>query len=651
MEIKNKRNLIFLGHAQSGKTTLAESILYFCKATTRKGTIADGTTVSDYSVDEIERKSSISASLLNAEFQGMRMQMIDVPGYADFFGEVIASIRAVDGAVVVLDATSGVEVGTERAWQLLEEAGLPCLIFINKLDKADTDAKKVLADVQNMLSKKALPIDTWDSPELIESIAESDDKLLESYLEGAKLSPEELKTALKQAVIRRKIFPVLSGAAPSDKGVAELLSAIQEYLPNPLERARVESFDPANPETPKELTLKGDGPFAAFVFKSISDPYVGQLTLLRVFSGSLTANTSFYNVSKQAKERFGTIYMLQGKEQRPIESASCGDIVAIAKLKETLTSDSLGDEKNAVLFPPIVFPEPAISASVKPKSRADEDKISGALAKLAAEDPTFKANHDPQTKELIISGLGDLHLSVMVERMKKRFNVEVELGTPKVSYKETITKNAKVQGKFKRQSGGRGQYGDVWIEIAPLERGKGFEFVDKIFGGAIPRNYIPSVEKGVRQACSEGAIAGYPIVDVKVTLYDGSYHEVDSSDIAFQIAGAMALRKAVLEAAPVLLEPIMDVDVIIPEEFLGAISGDINSRRGRVMGMDIKGRQQIVKAQIPLAEMFTYANDLRSLSGGRGSYTMRFSRHEEVPHKIASTIISRYQASKKQEEE
>jgi elongation factor G len=651
MEIKNKRNFILLGHAQSGKTTLAESILYFCKATTRKGTVAEGTTASDYSADEIERKSSISASLLNAEFQGTRLQMIDAPGYADFFGEVIASIRAADGAVVVLDATSGVEVGTERAWQLLEEAGLPCLFFINKLDKADTDAKKVLADVQKILSKKALSIDTWDSPELIEAIAESDDKLLERYLEGAKLSPEELKAALRQAVLKRKIFPVLSGAALSDKGIAELLSAIQEYLPNPLERAKVDLFDPANPETPKELTLKEDGSFAAFVFKSISDPYVGQLTLLRVFSGSLTANTTFYNITKQAKERFGTIYMLQGKEQKPIESASCGDIVAIAKLKETVTSDSLGDEKNAVLFPPIVFPEPAISASVKPKSRADEDKISGALAKLAAEDPTFKATHDPQTKELIISGLGDLHLSIMVERMKKRFNVEVDVGTPKVSYKETITKNAKVQGKFKRQSGGRGQYGDVWIEIEPLEHGKGFEFVDKIFGGAIPRNYVPSVEKGVRQACSEGAVAGYPIVDVRVILYDGSYHEVDSSDMAFQIAGAMALRKAVLEAAPVLLEPIMDVDIIIPEEFLGAISGDINSRRGRVMGMDIKGKQQMVKAQIPLAEMFTYANDLRSLTGGRGSYTMRFSRYEEVPHKVASTIISRYQATKKQEEE
>jgi elongation factor G len=355
-------------------------------------------------------------------------------------------------------------------------------------------------------------------------------------------------------------------------------------------------------------------------------------------------------VNKRTKERIGPIYVLQGKEQKSVEVASCGDIVAIAKLKETVTSDSLCDEKEQILFEPIIFPEPAISASVKPKSRQDEEKISGALSKLAAEDPTFKVTRDQQTKELIISGLGDLHLAIMVGRMKKRFNVEVDLGTPKVSYKETITKSAKVQGKYKRQSGGRGQYGDVWIEVEPLERSKGFEFVDKIFGGAIPKNYIPAVEKGVVQAMSEGAIAGYPIVDMRVILYDGSYHEVDSSDLAFQISGAMALRKAVLEAGPVLLEPIMDVEVVIPEEYLGGISGDLNSRRGRIMGMDVKGKTQEVKAKVPLAEMFTYANDLRSITGGRGMYTMRFSHYEEVPYKIASNIISQYQATKKEEE-
>jgi len=650
MDTHNKRSIILLGHAQSGKTTLSESILYFSKASKRKGTISDGTTVSDYSFDEIERKSSINAGLLFCDYKNTRIQIIDTPGYADYFGEVLSGIRAVDAAVIVVDAVSGVEVGTERAWQLLEEFQLPCLIFINKLDKEDADRDKVLAEIKDRFSNKAAMIDSLDDPDLTEAIAESDDKLLEKYLEGTKLSPEELKSGLRQGVIKRKVFPVLGGSALTDKGIAELLDTVIQCLPDPTERPAVDGSDPVKPEIKKEVIFKAEGVFSAFVFKSISDPYVGQLSLLRIFSGTLLSNTGIYNVNKRTKERIGQLYLLQGKEERGIDSASCGDIVAIAKLKETVTSDSLGDEKNPVLFPAIIFPEPAISASVKPKSRQDEDKISGALHKLSAEDPTFKVTHDQQTKELIISGLGDLHLAVMVERMKKRFNVEVELGTPKVSYRETITKSAKVQGKFKRQSGGRGQYGDVWIEIEPL-KGKGFEFVDKIFGGAIPRNFIPSAEKGIRQACLEGAIAGYPIEDVRVTLCDGSYHEVDSSDMAFQIAGAMALRKAVLAAGPALLEPVMDVDITIPEEYLGAVSGDINSRRGRIMGMDIKGKLQIVKAKVPLSEMFTYANDLRSFTGGRGMYIMRFAHYEEVPHKIASNIISQYQASKKQEEE
>ncbi|MFZ2603786.1 MAG: elongation factor G [Candidatus Omnitrophota bacterium] len=638
MDAKNKRNFILLGHAQSGKTSLAESLLYFCHSTSRKGAVLDGTTVSDYSFDEIERKSSISSSLLYCDYKGMRMQIIDSPGYADFFGEVISGLRAVDSAILVVDATSGVEVGTERAWQLLEESNLPCMIFVNKIDKEDVDIKNVLTDIKSRFSKNCVMIESLEDPDLMEAIAESDDNLLVKYLETIRLSQEELKTGLKEAVKKRKLFPVITGSALTDKGILDLLEDIIQYLPSPLERPMVSAFNP-------------DGPFSAFVFKSISDPYVGQLNFLRIFSGSLMPNTSFFNVTKKARERIGPIYILQGKEQRVIESASCGDIVAIAKLKDTVTGDSLSDEKQQVLFAPIVFPEPAISASVKPKSRQDEDKISQALHKLTAEDPTFRFTHDAQSKELIISGLGDLHLDVMVGRIKKRFNVEVELGTPKVSYKETITKSVKAQGKFKRQSGGRGQYGDVWIEVQPLERGKGFEFVDKVFGGAIPRNFIPSAEKGIRQACLEGAVAGYPIVDFRVILYDGSYHDVDSSDMAFQIAGSMALRKAVIDAGPALLEPIMDVEITIPEEYLGAISGDINSRRGHMVGMEVRGKSQVVKATVPLSEMFTYANDLRSMTGGRGTYTMRFSHYAELPHKAASTIINQYQASKKQEVE
>jgi elongation factor G len=651
MDVKNKRSVVLLGHAQSGKTTLSESILYTTKATSRKGSVIDGNTISDYSFDEIERKSSINLSLLFCDFKGNRIQIVDTPGYADFFGEVVSSLRAADGAIMVIDAVGGVEVGTERTWSLLEEANIPCIIFINKLDKEGTDCQKALGDIKERLTLKAFIIDKTDSSELVEAVAESDDKLLEKYLESGALSADEVNSNLKSAVLKRKVFPVVCGSALTDKGIPELLDAVVKYLPDPTARGPVASVDPLKQGGMKEVVFSPDAPFSAFVFKNISDPYVGQLSLLKVFSGNLAANTGFFNATKKTKERIGAIYLLQGKEQRAQDSASCGDIIALPKLKDTALSDSICQEKDQFLFDPIVFPETAMSASVKPKSREDEEKISDALHKLAAEDHTFQVRHDPQTKELIISGLGDLHLTVMVARLKKRFNVSVDLGTPKVSYKETVTKGTKVQGKFKRQSGGRGQYGDCWIEVTPLERGKGIEFVDKIFGGAIPRNFIPSVEKGVRQAAIEGAVAGYPIEDIRVTLVDGSYHEVDSSDMAFQIAGAMALRKAVNEAGPVLLEPIMEVDITIPEDSLGAISGDINSRRGHVMGMDVKGKYQILKAQVPLAEMFKYANDLRSITGGRGNYTMRFSHYAEVPHKVAAPIITLYQSTKKQEEQ
>ncbi len=650
MDSRNKRNLILLGHAQSGKTTLAESLLYFCKTIARKGKIEDGTTVSDYSFDEIERKSSINLSLLFCDYQGQRIQIVDTPGYADFSGETIAGVRAVDSAIIVVDASSGVQVGTERAWQVSEEANLPCMIFINKADKKGVDINNILADLKSSLSKNCIIIKSLEDPLLMEAIAESDDSLLEKYLAVLRLSVDEIKSGLAQAVNKRKLFPVIIGSALSDEGIKDLLDDILQYLPNPLGRNPLIAANPLKPDEKKEVVLKEDAPFSAFVFKTIADPYVGQLSLLRIFSGTLASNAGFYNVNKKTKERIGQIHILQGKEQRNVDIASCGDMVALTKLKNTGVSDSLSGDKEQFLFEPVIFPEAAISASVKPKSREDEAKISDALHKLAAEDPTFKFTHDPQTKELIVSGLGDLHLAIMAGRLKKRFNVSVELGTPKVSYKETITKGIKVQGKFKRQSGGRGQYGDCWIEVSPLPRGKGLEFVDKVFGGAIPRNFIPSVEKGVRQASLEGAVAGYPIEDIKVTLVDGSYHEVDSSDMAFQIAGAMALRKAVIEAGPILLEPVIDVEVSIPEEFLGAVSGDVNSRRGRIMGMEVKGKQQIVKAQVPLSEMFKYANDLRSITGGRGMYSMHFSHYEEVPHKIAMPIITQYQSTKKQEE-
>ncbi|MCX7926622.1 MAG: elongation factor G [Candidatus Omnitrophica bacterium] len=644
MQIKNKRTVILLGHAQAGKTTLSESILFHCKATSRKGTVQEGNTVSDYNWDEIERKSSINASFLLCEYSDTRFQIIDVPGFTDFHAEVVSSLRAVDNAVVVIDASNGVEVGTEKHWELLEEAALPRIIFVNKIDKPEIDRQKLIEDIQNNLSKNAIVIDSSSLELVMEQVAESDDALLEKYLSEGKLTLDEISKGLHKAVANAKIFPILFGSAQTDIGIEELLKAMKDYFVSPDEKPHMVIKE-------GEVIPNEQSPFSGFVFKSIFDPYVGQLSLVRVFSGKLASNSSFYNVTQKTTERFGSIFLLQGKEQRNLEVASCGDIIAIPKLKQTQTNDSLSEQAHPVLFEPIVFPEAMMSASVKPKTRQDEEKISQALAKLTSEDPTFRVKVDTETKEMVISGLGDLHLHIMVGRLKKRFNVDVELGKPKVPYKETITKTAKVQGKFKRQSGGRGQYGDCWIEVHPLERGKGFEFVDKIVGGVIPRNFIPSVEKGVLKAMAEGVIAGYPVVDIQVILFDGSYHEVDSSDIAFQIAGAMALRKAVQQAGPVLLEPIMEVEVYIPEEYLGAVSGDLNARRGRTLGMEAKGKRQALKANVPLAEMFTYASDLRSLTQGKGSYTMHFSHYEPVPAKLAQPIIAAYAERHKPEEE
>ena len=644
MDAKNKRSIILLGHAQSGKTSLAESLLFRCKATTRKGSTAEGNTVSDYNWDEIERKSSINAGLMFCDYQGVRIQIVDTPGFADFYAEVLSGVRAADNAIVVIDAFSGVEVGTEKVWDLLEESGIPRIVFVNKIDKEGVDKDKVVEDIRNSLSKNAVVLNSSALEELMEPVAESDDLLLEKYLAEGKLSLEELNSGLHKAVASAKVFPILFGSALTDSGIDELLKAIKDDLPSPDERPNLNLLE-------GQVKCEENSPFSGLIFKSIFDPYVGQLSLVRVFSGKLTGNTTFYNVTQKNTERFGQLYFLQGKEQRQVEAATCGDIVAIPKLKATQTSDSIAEQAHPVVFQPIVFPEGMMSASVKPRTRQDEERISQALAKLVAEDPTFREKVDPQTKEMIISGLGDLHLHVMIGRLKKRFNVEVDLGKPKVPYKETITKSAKVQGKFKRQSGGRGQYGDVWIEVHPLEHGKGFEFVDKIVGGAIPRNFIPSAEKGVVKAMSEGVIAGYPVVDMQVVLFDGSYHDVDSSDMAFQIAGSMALRKAVSAAGPVLLEPVMEIEVYIPEDYLGSVSGDLNSRRGRTLGMEAKGKLQALKASVPLSEMFTYASDLRSLTQGKGSFTMKFSHYEQVPGKFSGPVIAYYQEHHKVEEE
>jgi len=680
--VKNTRTLCLVSHAGAGKTSLAEAMIFDAGMSTRLGSVMDGNTIPDYNSDEIERKISISAKLLNTKWKDNRIFIVDTPGYADFTGEVISAIRAVDSAIVLVDCVGGIEVGTDRVWEFLEEAKLPRMIFISKVDKENANFLNVLNDIKNRFGKKCValqvPIGTASSykgsanladggdfsacdadikdaapklqQELIEVVSEADDALLEKFLEGAQLTKDEIKSGMRKGVLEGKIVPVFCGSATANLSVKELMDAIVDYMPSPAEMPK-RIAKVVGSEEKKEIPNDENAPFSAFVFKSISDPYVGQMTLFRVFSGVLNSDTGFYNSTKDLKERIGQIYIMQGKEQVAVTSVKAGDIAALAKLKGSTTNDTLCDEKNKILFDNIIFPEAAISASVKPHSKHDEEKIMGALARLASEDPTFSHGRDPQTKELLISGMGDLHLEIMVARLKDRFKVGVDIGTPKVAYKETIKGTAKVQGKYKRQSGGRGQYGDCSIEVHPLEKGKGFEFVDKVVGGAIPRNFIPSVEKGIVDSMKAGILAGYPVVDMQVILFDGSFHPVDSSDMAFQIAGSMAFKKAQEQAKPILLEPIMDVETVVPDEFMGQITGDLNQRRGRIIGMELKGKMQGVKAHVPLSEMFKYASELRSMTGGQGSYTMRFSYYDEVPGKIAQTIVAQSQKGEQKEEE
>lgn len=642
-----KRDIVMVGHAHSGKTTLVESLLFVSGAISRKGDVMQGNSVSDYNEDEIERKISINASFLKTNYKNHQIQIIDTPGYADFIGEMVSALRAADGAVVVIDAVNGVEVGTEDVWERLESLGMPRIIFINKTDKEGAEADEAINGIREQLSKNALVLDL-NSSNLIEAVAETNDNLLEKYLGSGSLTPQELKEGLRKAVLNAKIFPVFSGSATSDKGVKELLEAIVEYLPSPVEHSPIEVKDPATQQV-RTVAVKDDAPFAGFIFKTMFDPHLGHLSLMRVLRGKLNANSDFYNVNTGTREHIGTISMLQGREQQTVTQASCGDIIALTKLKNTHVCDCLTDEKDKLLLDPISFPEPSISASIKPKTRADEEKISSSLSRLCEEDKTFQVSRDSDTKELIISGIGDLHLKVLLERMKKRYHVDVDLGIPKVAYRETIAKKARARHKYKKQSGGRGQYADVELEVSPMPVGGApFEFLSKIFGGAIPKNFIPSIEKGVRQAIGEGVLAGYPLINIQVTVVDGSYHDVDSSDIAFQIAGALALKEAVKLASPVLLEPIAEVSVVVPDEFIGQISGDINSRRGRIMGSEARGKNQVIKVQVPLAEMATYGTDLRSITGGRGSYTMKFSNYDHAPAKVTAQVVSQKQAQAQQ---
>jgi len=672
------RNIILLGHSHCGKTQISEALLAENGAISKAGAVTDGTTISDYNDDEKERKVSINTAIMHFEKNGVKVNIIDTPGYGDFIGEASTAAKAADAAIIIVNATSGVEIGTNKAFKIAAENNLPSIVFVNRLDKEHADFTKTIESLEKKIGKKCVvlyyPVGQESSfkglvnlatkeginelegddkeiaeklaKSFIENVAESDDALIEKYLDKGELSKEEIIPALKKGIIDGSIIPVVAGSAIKNIGIKELTENIIEDLPSPSDIAPKKAINPKNNE---EISVSpGDPNFSAQVFKTISDPYVGQISIFRVYSGSIKTNTNFYNSSRKASEKTGQIFNMQGKEHKSVEEVVAGDIACCAKLKNTQTGDTLSTDKNPILFPEFKFPDPAISFSIKPKTRSDEDKISGALHKLTAEDITFKAVRDPQTKELVVSGMGDLHIRIMINRLKQRFGVQVDMGTPKVAYKEAITGSGDAHYKHKKQSGGAGQFAEVWLKVESLPRGTGFEFVDDIVGGAIPAAFVVSCEKGIKSAISEGVLAGFPMVDTRATVYDGKTHPVDSKDIAFQIAARHAFKEAALKAKPVLLEPIMDVDVTIPDEYMGDITGSLNSRRGRIMGMEPGVGSQVIKAKVPLEEMYKWVNELKSLTGGRGTYTMRFSHYEVVPANITQIIVERI---KKQKEE
>ncbi|OGW83970.1 MAG: hypothetical protein A2987_06395 [Omnitrophica bacterium RIFCSPLOWO2_01_FULL_45_10] len=681
-DAKDIRNVILLGHSGCGKTSLVEALLFAGGAIPKMGSVDEGTSVSDYNEDEKERKCSISSSIISFVSDSKKINMIDTPGYMDFVGEIVGGLRAADASLIVINATSGMEIGSERAIKMSKEKGGPCLFFVNKVDKEHSDFKKCVDSIRkkagkgcvvvtypigegpsfkgvaNILTRKGLEAlsdgEKGQAKAAIDSfselVAETDDNLLEKYLEKGELSVEELKAAFKKAVTDSKIYPILCGSSVLNKGIEELLEIIRTYLPSSLDRPKETALKQDSSDK-IELSCDPNGPLSALVFKTLADPYIGQISIFKVFSGKLQSNTGFYNVTKGAREKIGQIFSLLGKTQLPQDSIQAGDIACVSKLKDTETGDSLGDEKNSLKFEDIKFPEPAISFSLKPKTRSDEDKISNALHKLTAEDPTFKVTREEQTKELIASGMGDMHINMMINRMKTRYGVQVDIGTPKVAYKETITSKGDSQYRHKKQTGGAGQFAEVWMRIEPLDRGGGFEFVDEVVGGAIPRPFIVSCEKGVKTALQSGVLAGFPVVDVRSVVYDGKTHPVDSKDIAFQTAARQAFKESMRKAKPVLLEPIMDVDIVVPDEFMGDITGSLNSRRGRIMGMEPQDGSQVIKAKVPLEEMYKYVNELKSITGGRGAYTMTFSHYEVVPSNQAQAIIDRASAAKKEEAE
>ncbi|WP_457567759.1 elongation factor G [Desulfurobacterium sp.] len=677
------RNIGIIAHIDAGKTTTTERILYYTGRIHKIGEVHEGAAEMDWMEQEKERGITITSATTTCFWRNHRINIVDTPGHVDFTIEVERSLRVLDGAVTILCSVGGVQPQTETVWRQADKYKVPRIIFVNKMDRIGADFFQVVKDVEEKLGAKPVPLQIpvgaeenfkgvvdlvtmkaiiWEEetlgakyheeeiPEelvdvaeeyrerLLEALADVDENIMMKYLEGEEISPEEIKAAIRKGTLEIKFFPMLCGSAFKNKGVQPLLDAVVDYLPSPLDVPPIKGVNPNTGEE-EERHASYEEPFSALAFKILTDPYVGQLTFIRVYSGLMESGSYVYNATRGKKERLARILRMHANKREEIPVLGAGDIAAAVGLRETFTGDTLCDPDHPIILEAMEFPEPVISVAVEPKTKADQEKLSIALQKLAKEDPSFRVSTDHETGQTIISGMGELHLEIIVDRLKREFNVDVNVGRPQVAYRETIRKEVTQEGKFIKQTGGRGQYGHVWLKIEPLEPGKGFEFHETIKGGVVPKEYIPAVEAGVREAMETGVVAGYPMVDIKVTLFDGSYHEVDSSEMAFKIAGSMAFKEGAKKANPVLLEPIMEVEVTTPEEFMGDVIGDLNKRRGRVQGMEARGNAQVIKAMVPLAEMFGYATDLRSMTQGRATYIMRFSHYEEVPPNVAEQII------------
>ena len=688
--LKDIRNVAIVGHGGVGKTSVAEGMLFLSGVNDRLGKVGDTSSIMDYDLDELDRGHSLSASIAFYEWKGKKVNLIDIPGDSNFVADTPACLRVIDGIVLVISATDGVQFYTEKVWNWATEQSIPKVIFINKVDNEQADIKGTLDSIKrkfkvspfcvhtnvgmgekftgmvDVLTKKlysyqkdgsginkcdVIPNEMIEDVnlsygELTELIADVDDELTENYLENGELSEKEFDVGFKKGLKENKLLPVFVGSATQNIGVDLLMSGIIDYLPSPAQRKMIIGKNPKD-GSDKVCDPDHKSPLAAFVFKTVADPYAGKLTLFRVFSGILKSDSSVYNVTQETSERVGQMYFLQGKKQIPVPQVCAGDIGTVAKMKVTTTSDSLSSENNLIEFDTISFPKPVLTKALLPKTRADEEKISNALKRLCEEDPTLIVARNLESHELLISAMGQVHLDVTLDRMKRRFGIEVDVKTPKVPYRETIRGTIKVQGRHKKQSGGRGQFGDIWIEISPLKKGGGFVFEDNIVGGAIPKTYIPAVEKGVKESMEQGVVAGYPMVDIKIRLYDGSYHDVDSSEIAFKIAGSIGFKKGVIDCRPVLLEPVMIINVAVPSEFVGDIMGDLNSKRGKVLGIDAEDNHQNISAEVPMSEVLNYSADLNSMTSGKGIFTMEFDHYEDVPEHLKVNIIEGNQSDLK----